>query len=437
MDHLSKSELLQYINTLIAENQSLKHQLVQNDNKFPEINGSGLSLDEFKRYGRQMIVPEFGSLPSQKKLKTAKVLIIGAGGLGCPALLYLAGSGIGQIGIVDDDIVDTSNLHRQVLHSTETVGMLKCDSAKLYINKLNPHVNVITYAVRLNNANAFTIFQEYDVILDCSDSPVTRYLVNDVAVILNKTVVSGSGIRTDGQWTILNFNNQGPCYRCFHPQPPVPDSVTSCQDGGVIGPAIGIIGVNMALETIKILVGYYDDEFVPFMRALYGWQFNQYRTFKMRNRQINCAVCGNNPSITRNHIESNKFDYHLFCGRPVPFSVDPKYRVTVDEYAEIVLSQKPHILIDVRPKEQFQITSLPNSINIPWDSKFSQLQLIDEYLPPGSSTDTDCFVVCRYGNDSQIAAQTIINKFGFTNVKDIIGGISKWSDVIDDQIPKY
>lgn len=428
----TKEELLQQIEALKLENNKLKNatrssveQLVDFDDK--------LSLDEYRRYGRQMIVPEFGALKSQIKLKSSKILVIGAGGLGCPALLYLAASGIGQIGIVDNDTVDVSNLHRQVLHTTETVGMLKCDSAKLYLNKLNPHVNIVTYPLRLANDNAFEIFEQYDLILDCTDAPAVRYLINDVAVLLGKTVVSGSGLKTDGQWTILNYDKKGPCYRCFHPKPPAADSVTSCQDGGVIGPAIGIIGLNMALETIKVLTGFYSTLFKPFMCAFYGYQTNQYRTFKMRGRQASCDVCGENPTITKQIIESNQLDYHVFCGRSQQYFLPDDLRVSVEEYAK---KQTDTILIDVRPKEQFEVASLPNSINIPWGNSFLKLLLLDDYLP-NASKDVPIYVVCRFGNDSQIATKTIRETFGFNNVKDIIGGLNKWSDEIDENFPKY
>lgn len=438
MDSTAKEEqLLVRIKELELENQRLKQDTISNQTLAPK-KDEKLSLDEYERYGRQMIVPEFGSLPSQIKLRNAKILVVGVGGLGCPALLYLSAAGIGQIGIVDDDLVDKGNLHRQVLHTTETVGMAKCDSAKSHIAKLNPHVSVVTYPTRLDNTNAFEIFEQYDLILDCTDAPAVRYLINDVAVILGKTVVSGSGLKTDGQWTILNFENMGPCYRCFHPKPPAADSITSCQDGGVIGPAIGIIGLNMALETIKVLTGYYlSQNFKPFMCAFYGYQFQQYRTFKMRGKQSLCEVCGDAPTVTRDIIESNQLDYHVFCGRSEPYQLQDNLRVSVQEYKNHIQNNTESLLIDVRPKEQFDIASLPNSINIPWGSDFRKRDLIDDLLPDPFQKDTKTFVICRFGNDSQIAAQTMLDKFGFTDIHDIRGGVSKWSEQIDQMFPRY
>lgn len=447
MSELTNDELLSRIRQLELENDSLKQQVGLSikkstpdsssdyDAKFPKIDDN-FSLDEYKRYGRQMIVPKFGSLSSQIKLKNSLILVVGAGGLGCPALLYLSAAGIGEIGIIDDDTVDTSNLHRQVLHSTETVGAYKCESAKSYINKLNPHVKVHTYPFRLSNENAFEIVAKYDVVLDCTDTPATRYLINDVSVLCGKTIVSGSGLKTDGQLSILNFENTGPCYRCFYPTPPSPDSVTSCSDGGVIGPVIGLVGVTMAVETLKILTGFYSkDTFKPFLTMYSGYPQQQLRVFKMRNRQPSCAVCGNTPLISRTSVENSEIDYSAFCGKVNPNILEQKHRVDVHGYNETIGTRA--VLLDVRPKEQFQITKLSNSINIPWDPTFKKLDSVESYLPETFDKENDkIYVICRYGNDSQLATKKLLD-LGFTNVKDIIGGLNKWSDEIDAKIPKY
>lgn len=406
-------------------------------------NPSHLTLEEYRRYGRQMIVPEFGSLDSQLKLKESKILVIGAGGLGCPALLYLSAAGVGTIGIVDDDEVDASNLHRQVLHTTKSVGMAKCESAKQYIQMLNPNVNVVSYPIRLNNSNAFDVIEPYDLVLDCTDAPAIRYLINDVCVLLSKTIVSGSGLKTDGQWTILNFQLYGPCYRCFHPKPPAEGSITSCQDGGVIGPAIGLIGISMALETIKVLTGYYTkDNFKPFLCCFFGYQFQQYRVFKMRNRQATCQVCGDSPNITKEAIESNLIDYNEFCGQAVPYSLNSNLRVSVNEFNDhlktIDNNNNKTLLLDVRPKEQFNIASLPNFINVPWDFRSIKGFLFDELIPKDFNKEKDeTFVICRYGNDSQMATRTLIDDYGFHNVKDIRGGLNAWSIKVDNTVPRY
>lgn len=447
MTELTKEELLEKIKALELENKQLKdvnvmgksnENTIDYDAKFPKID-EHFSLDEYKRYGRQMIVPEFGSRKSQIRLKEAKILVIGAGGLGCPALLYLSASGIGEIGIIDDDIVDVSNLHRQVLHTTESVGLYKCESAKRYISKLNPHVKVITYPFRLSNENATSIIGKYDLILDCTDSPNSRYLINDASVVCGKTIVSGSGLKTDGQLSVLNFNKIGPCYRCFYPKPPSPNSVTSCTDGGVVGPAIGLVGITMALEAIKVLTKFYtNDNFKPFLSMYSGYPQQQIRVFKMRNKQPNCVVCGNEPTITEATLVNNEINYAEFCGKVNPDVLKPELRISVKEYHDYI--QNPlnnnSILIDVRPKEQYEITRLPNSINIEWEPTLYKATDLESYLP-SNIKESDIFVVCRYGNDSQAAAKKFIEDFGLTKVKDIKGGINKWSEEIDQNIPKY
>ena len=320
-----EQELLKQIRQLKLENSQLRNQLenggvlgkntIDGDVNTATATQYPLTLDEYHRYGRQMIVEETGGVEGQIKLKNAKVLVIGAGGLGCPSLPYLAGAGIGTIGIVDNDTIDTSNLHRQILHSTNNVGMLKCESAKKYLNMLNPNVKVITYPVRLDNNNAFDIMKDYDLVLDCTDTPVTRYLISDVAVNLGMTIVSASGVRTEGQLTILNFKNVGPCYRCFYPVPPSPNSVSSCSEGGVIGPCIGLVGVMMAVETIKLLLDAYTlDNWEPFLMQYSGFPKQTLRTFRMRGRKNNCKCCGTNPTINKQMIESNEIDYQEFCG---------------------------------------------------------------------------------------------------------------------------
>ncbi|KAG7196211.1 Urmylation protein [Scheffersomyces spartinae] len=332
-----------------------------------------LTQDEYKRYGRQMIVDGFGSLEAQLELKGSKVLVIGAGGLGCPALMYLGGCGIGEIGIVDNDTVDISNLHRQVLHTTDAVGLLKCENAKRYINRLNPHVKVETYPVRLSNDNAFSIIEPYDLVLDCTDTPAVRYLINDVCVILGKTIVSGSGVRTDAQLTILNYRSSGPCYRCFYPTPPSPESVGSCGDNGVIGPCIGLLGVSMCVEAIKVITAYYDKDepFTPFLTVYQGYPHQSFRRFKMRPKQAKCVVCGSSPVITRETIESGAINYAVFCGATKYNVCQDSERITVSQLEQSLSKQQQSYIIDVRPQLQFKITHLPKSINIPWQESIS------------------------------------------------------------------
>ncbi|QBM89315.1 adenylyltransferase and sulfurtransferase [Metschnikowia aff. pulcherrima] len=429
---------------LEAENRRLKgEQLTENSAKNNVLvnetdTALPMSLEEYRRYGRQMIVPGFGSLESQLKLRNAKVLAIGAGGLGCPALLYLCGAGIGKIGILDNDVVDESNLHRQVLHTTTSVGKLKCDSAKEYLLRLNPHVDLATHPVRLLNENAFDIISMYDLVVDCTDTPATRYLINDVCVILGKTIVSGSGVKTDGQITILNYKNTGPCYRCFHPKPPTPDSVPTCSEAGVLGPAIGLTGIALATETIKVVSDFYKDNFTPFIAMYSAFPQQSMRVFKMRNRQASCAACGDKPSILKKDIESGLLDYSAFCGQ-VTYNVLPaKNRLSVSELQQRMRQKGPLLLLDVRPKDQFEITSLPNALNVDWERTLSKCNKIEEILPADFDKQQDeVYVMCRFGNDSQLAAQKLMLDFGLEKVYDVKGGINKWSCEVDKNVPIY
>lgn len=422
---------LHELQRLRAENEQLKaelaskqHQPRQNDVKLYK----GLSFEEHRRYGRQMIVSEFGSLQSQLKLKQCRTLVVGAGGLGCPSLMYLVGAGVGTIGIVDDDVVDETNLHRQVLHSTTSVGRLKCESAKSYLQTLNPNVNITTYPVRLSNKNAFEIFAHFDLVLDCTDAPASRYLINDVAVYFNIPVVSGSGLRTEGQLSVFNYEN-GPCYRCFYPDPPAANSVTSCSEGGVLGPVIGLLGTAMAVEAIKVITGFYHDKFKPFLTMYSAYPQQTFRVFKMRGRQKTC-LCNH---ITKQAIES--IDYSEFCGTLGPVNVlSDEHRISVHDYNSARNSD--HVLVDVRPKEQFEVSTFPGAVNIPWDSVLSKTTTIDNIDNVDNvELEKPIYVVCRYGNDSQLATKKLL-EMGY-NAKDIRGGVSRWYAEVDQNIPFY
>lgn len=442
MDELET--LRQRVHELEAENAELRESSrlshkkqgpIKND-KEVSAHGSSLSLHEYKRYGRQMIVPGFGSLPSQLKLKAARVLVVGAGGLGCPALLYLCGAGVGTLGILDDDTVDISNLHRQVLHTTDTVGMLKCESARRHLSRLNPHVSLVCHPVRLSADNAFDIFAQYDLVVDCTDAPASRYLINDVAVLSGIPIVSGSGVRGDGQFTVLHHGKYGPCYRCFYPKPPRPDSVSTCGDSGVLGPAIGLMGIALATETIKVIIGAGQSPFEPFLAMYSAWPQQSMRIFKMRRRQPGCAVCGPLATITRDAIESGDIDYAAFCGA-VDYNVVPQgQRRSVAALKEYLDAVQAPVLLDVRPVEQFLIASIPGSVNIEWN-QLSKAASVDLMLPESfDKTSDEIFVICRHGNDSQYAAQKL-SKMGFAKVHDVIGGLNQWSREIDCEFPMY
>lgn len=433
---MTDQDLLAQIELLKKENAQLKEKLKSQDDE-------QLSLEEYSRYGRQMIVEGTGGVVGQLRLKKAKVLVVGAGGLGSPSLPYLVGAGVGTIGIVDNDIVDTSNLHRQTIHNTAKVGMLKCESAKQVLKDLNPHVNINTYPVRLGPENAFSIFANYNIVMDCTDTPLTRYLISDVAVNLGKTVVSASGLGTEGQLTILNFNNIGPCYRCFYPVSPNPYAVSSCQEGGVIGPCIGLVGTMMAVETLKIIMGVYNNEnFEPFLLSYSGFPIQSLRRFKMRGRQSKCQTCGDAPVITKEAIESGIIDYNIFCGSRNYNVCAEGERLTAKEFDENYgpeFSGNNKVLLDVRPSHHFDISHFNNAVNIPlkelrdMDGDISTLQS----RIPNINKNSEVVVLCRYGNDSQLATRMLKDEFGIVNVKDVAGGFFKYIDDVDQSIPKY
>lgn len=412
---------------LEAEVAELRVKLKGEDAASAQSEINGLTLEEYSRYGRQMIVPQFNSLEGQILLKTAKILVVGAGGLGCPVLLYLAGAGVGTIGIVDGDSVETSNLHRQVLHTTDSVGMNKSESAKLHLSSLNAHVKTICHPFWLDSHNAFDIISRYDVVVDCTDAPAIRYLINDVSVICGKTVVSGSGVRAEGQVTVLNFENSGPCYRCFYPKPPAPDSVSSCGDAGVLGPAIGLTGTAIAVEAIKVLTGAYHGNFSPFLAMYSAYPYQTMRHFRMRPRQKNCMACSKDATITREAIETGDVDYASFCGAVNAVQIPKEHRYEPKKAQEKMSELK---IIDVRPSEQFQIASLPHSVNIPW-AELRKRNAVAEFDQSDS-----ILAVCRYGNDSQSAVQKL-QQLGFKKVVDLHGGLRRWSSDVDPKFPVY
>lgn len=360
-----------------------------------------------------MIVPEVG-LDGQIRLKNSSVMVVGAGGLGSPAIAYLAGAGV-NVGIVDPDVVEASNLHRQVIHNTDTVGTPKAISAKQFAEKLNPNIKVVAHVTALTATNALELCKGYDLILDCTDSPMSRYLVNDTAVILGIPLVSASALKTEGQLAIYNYKN-GPCYRCMFPIPPPPHAVGACSDAGILGPVVGTMGTLQALEAIKLLA-MENYEFTPSLLIFSATQFPPWRSMKIRGRQKNCAVCGDSPRITARNLADQ--DYAEFCGmasiEPIPsaWRLDPK---DVPEDSEI---------IDVRPPAQFRICSLPNSRSIP----------LNELKKNPPTCTNDVIVVCRYGNDSQEAVRQLRDRG--IQARDIRGGLFKWANDVDPEFPIY
>lgn len=399
----------------------------------------GLNNDEISRYSRQIFLPEIG-VKGQLKLKNSAILIVGAGGLGCPAALYLASAGVGHIGIIDYDNVEINNLHRQLLYTETNIGTSKVNSASENLNCLNSNIKITPYKIQLDSTNALEIIKCYDVVLDATDNVATRYLLNDACVLNKKPLVSGSALRFEGHLSVFNYN--GPCYRCVFPKPPPPETVTNCGDGGVFGPAVGTIGVLQALEALKIILN------IPHVLSgqllLFDGLETKFRNIKLRARNINCVACGEYPTI------QELIDYEQFCGAKAN-DKEPKLnllktteRISVEEYNTILkLGTEVHMLIDVRIPEEYQICHLKNSVNIPLDEIYNNeaITLIKNKIHEMQKehNQISIYTICRRGNDSQKAAQRLQKIFSESalDIKDIIGGIHAWSKNIDHTFPVY
>lgn len=382
-----------------------------------------LTPEEIKRYSRHLIMPEVG-MDGQRRLKAGSVLCIGAGGLGSPAAMYLAAAGIGRIGIVDFDVVDYSNLQRQLLHTTADVGRTKLASAKDKINALNPNVQVDTYETALTSENALELFAPYDVILDGTDNFPTRYLVNDACVLSGKPNAYGSIYRFEGQASVFGAPG-GPCYRCLYPEPPPPGLVPSCAEGGVLGLLPGMIGVIQATETAKLILGIGEPLIGRFL--IYDALKMRFRELKLR-KDPDCPVCGTHPSVTE------LIDYEQFCGvRPEPASAGEGAAVSQWEITPIELKQKldagetPFIL-DVREPNEYQINRIQGSTLIP----LGELPRRYQELP----RDREIIAQCKSGARSA-KAMDYLKSVGFDRVKNLRGGILAWIDSVDPSQPKY
>jgi molybdopterin/thiamine biosynthesis adenylyltransferase/rhodanese-related sulfurtransferase/molybdopterin converting factor small subunit len=383
-----------------------------------------LSADEIKRYSRHLILPEVG-MQGQQSLKAGKVLLIGAGGLGSPAAMYLAAAGVGTLGIVDFDVVDTSNLQRQLLHGTSDVGRAKLDSAKDRLHSLNPHVHVETYETALSSENALKLFEPYDVILDGTDNFPTRYLVNDACVILGKPNAYGSIFRFEGQASVFGVKD-GPCYRCLYPEPPPPGLVPSCAEGGVLGVLPGIIGTIQATETIKLLLGIGETLVGRFV--IFDALRMRFRELKLR-KDPECPVCGEHPTVTE------LIDYEQFCGlRAEPTETQTGTSTMADEITAKDLKAeldagKPIVIVDVREPQEYQINRIPGSVLIPLG------ELPQRYE---QELDRNAAIVCQCKSGARSAKATaFLRTMGFGNVRNLTGGILGWIDQVDPSQPKY
>jgi adenylyltransferase/sulfurtransferase len=387
----------------------------------PDLNSIQLDQDEYERYSRHLILPEV-SLEGQKRLKAASVLCVGTGGLGSPLLLYLAAAGIGRIGIVDFDVVDTSNLQRQVIHGTSWVGKPKIVSAKNRIHEINPHCQVDLYETRLSSANALEIFAPYDIIVDGTDNFPTRYLVNDACVLLNKPNVYGSIFRFEGQATVFNYEG-GPNYRDLYPEPPPPGLVPSCAEGGVLGILPGVIGVIQATETVKIILG--KGTTLSGRLLLYDALNMSFRELKLR------------PNPIRPVIEK-LIDYEMFCGIPEAKAVESQAQqdlseITVHELKAIIdANTGEYAIVDVRNLNEWEIGRIPGThlVPLPEIENGKGIETVRALL-----NGHKLIVHCKMGGRSAKAIG-ILKQAGIEGIN-VKGGINAWSQEIDPSVPKY
>ena len=381
------------------------------------------SASEYARYSRHLTLPEVG-IDGQRKLKSAKVLCVGAGGLGSPVAMYLAAAGVGTIGLVDFDVVDVTNLQRQILHGTADVGRSKLASATDRLQALNPEVRVEPHAVALTSQNAFDLLGPYDLVVDGTDNFPTRYLVNDACVLLRKPNVYGSIFRFEGQASVF-ATADGPCYRCLHPEPPPPGLVPNCAEGGVLGVLPGIIGTIQAMEAIKLVLGIGEPLIGRFV--IFDALRMKFRELRLR-KDPECPVCGEHPTVTA------LIDYEQFCGvKPAgaPVTTTPKETAmeitTTDLKARLDRGDKL-VILDVREPHEYQICKIAGSVLIP----LGDLPKRYSELDPAAEIITQC----RSGMRSA-KAQDFLKSVGFTNVTNLKGGILDWIDKVDPSQPKY
>jgi sulfur-carrier protein adenylyltransferase/sulfurtransferase len=379
---------------------------------------SPLTNDEIRRYSRHLIMPNVG-VDGQGRLKASKVLLVGTGGLGSPLAMYLAAAGVGTIGLVDYDVVDESNLHRQVIHGTKDVGRPKTESARETILDINPHVDVIVHETLLTSDNALEVIEPYDVVIDGTDNFPTRYLVNDACVLLGKPNVYGSIFRFDGQLAVF-YAKEGPCYRCMFPEPPPPGMVPSCAEGGVFGVICATIGAGQATEGIKLLTGI-GEPLIGRMQ-IYDALEARWQTIKV-NKDPECPVCGKNPTVTE------LIDYEQFCGVPLNDHevtlADSGLEITPEEYEQI---REQVRLIDVRDPHEYEISRIPGAELMPLGELHRHFGELD--------SAEDIVLHCKSGMRSMQALEQLQGA-GFKKVRSMRGGINAYARAVDQSIPTY
>ncbi len=376
-----------------------------------------LTTEEIRRYSRHLLLPEVG-MEGQQRLKAARVLCVGAGGLGSPVAMYLAAAGVGTLGLVDFDAVDVSNLQRQILHTTLDVGRPKLESATRRLTALNPDITVATHDIALSSANALPILREYDIVVDGTDNFPTRYLVNDACVLLGKPNIYGSVFRFEGQASVFAMPD-GPCYRCLYPEPPPPDLVVSCAEGGVLGVVPGLIGTIQATETVKLILG----AGTPLVGRLLLFDALAMRLREVRLRKDpECPVCGSNPTIRE------LVDYEQFCGMRHEPVAPGEQDITARELKSWQESGACPLLLDVREPQEFAINRIPGAMLIP----ISDLPRRISELDAARST----VVYCRIGERSARAVE-LLRGLGFRDVRNLVGGIRQWILDVDPSQPLY
>lgn len=393
-----------------------------------------LELEEYRRYGRQMILREIGR-PGQLAIKASSVLVVGAGGLGCPAIAYLAGAGVGRLGIIDGDTVSLSNCHRQILYSDTQGGTLKVHAAAAFVASLNPNVQVIPFTERLSVDNVEDVFRRFDVVLDCTDNQTTRYLVSDACVLLKLPLVSGSALKTDGQLAIYNYLG-GPCYRCIFPHPTPREMVESCGDAGILGPVVGVIGVMQALETIKLITrhtrhadhghgqgrgrgqereeGDADEPYVCTLTLFSAFADVPWRTVTLRRRSATCKACAESSTMSFASLKEDAaaLEEESAADQQVVGSTMRMEAADLVDYRGLIL--------DVRNSTQHEITRLPGSINVPIES-------VAQYKVPAETANV--LVICRNGVDSMRAVQQLQERFPHVKFADLRGGLAAYAKV--------
>ena len=386
---------------------------------------AGLDVEEVRRYSRHLIIPDVG-MAGQKRLKQAKVLCVGAGGLGSPALMYLAAAGVGNLGIIEFDVVDESNLQRQIIHGTKDVGRPKSESARDRVLDINPLINVTVHDERLDNSNVMEIFGQYDLIVDGTDNFATRYMVNDACVLLGKPYVWGSIYRFDGQASVF-WAEHGPCYRCLYPDPPPPGMVPSCAEGGVLGVLCASIGSIQVTEAIKLITGIGE----PLLGSLMVYDALEMTYRKLRIRKDpNCAVCGEHPTVTE------LIDYEWFCGTISDAAAEAakESTISVTQLKEMLDARErgedDFVLIDVREPNEYEIVSIPGAILIP------KGEFLDGSALSKLPTDKRVILHCKVGGRSA-EALAVVKGAGFADATHVGGGVLAWVNQIEPDKPTY